>query len=379
MAISLQRYDDLSPYFADLSTLSRLTPQEEEALLFRLRLAQEGRLAPEQAQAAKQRLIEGCLHRVIRLAKEQQPFFHRFSLADLIQEGNLSLLQAVENFDFSKPQGNFFAYATACMRNALTRLLPRDGLLSIHRLQFWKLAQQGRLKEWDRSQPLSLDMADDDEQSFYDVLPACSTSAPEASNEVHVQVEMLLGRLAPHERTVLRLFYGLDEADGRTLSRSEIAALLGITLDAVKKTLQRAIRKLCAVPQEANRREEQRKMVVEKQAARQARCLAQEAGLEAAYARLEAQGLPITMLRLAQEAQVGTTLANAYLCRRWGTIPQRLQRAYTELVQAAAVITVERLARTARVGERAASDFLHIQRGTTRRARPRRKTMELPM
>src|SRR5260370_9000611 len=116
MAISLQQYEDLSPYFADLSTLPRLSAQEEEILLFRLRLAQQGLLSPEQARAAKQRLIEGCLPRVIRLVKEQQPFIHRFSLADLIQEGNLGLLPAVECFDFTNPHRTFFAYATACMR-----------------------------------------------------------------------------------------------------------------------------------------------------------------------------------------------------------------------------------------------------------------------
>ena len=79
------------------------------------------------------------------------------------------------------------------------------------------------------------------------------------------------------------------------------------------------------------------------------------------------------MLSLAREAQVSTTTANAYLCQRWGTVPQRLQKAYAELVPVEAAITVERLAKAARVGERAASDFLHAQRGTTRQARPRHK------
>jgi RNA polymerase sigma factor (sigma-70 family) len=368
-------YDDLQLYFADLSSLSRLSTQEEEALLFRLRLAQQGQLSPEQARAAKQRLIEGYLPRVIRLAKEQRPFFHRFSLADLIQEGNLSLLQAVEDFDFRHPQGQFFAYATACVCNALTRLLPRDGLLSIHRLQFWKLAGQGRLKEWDRSQPLSLDMADEEDANLYDVLSICSTSTPMASDEVHLQVEALLARLTAHERTVLRLCYGLDEADGRTLSRTEVAVLLGITPAAVKAAIRRAFHKMRAAPKEVVIVEEQRKRGSERHTQHEAKRAAQEASLEEAYVRLEAQGCSITMLRLAQEAQVGTTPANAYLRRRWGTIPQRLQQAYSELVQAATVITVERLARAARVGERAASDFLHVQRGTTRQARLRHKAV----
>jgi RNA polymerase sigma factor (sigma-70 family) len=334
-------YGDLQPYFADLSTLPRLSTQEEAALLSLLRLAQQGRLAPEQARAAKQRLIEGCLRRVIPLAKEQQPLFHRFSLADLIQEGNLALSQAVDDFDFSRPQSNFFAYATACLRNALTRLLPRDGLLSIHRLQFWKLAEQGRLKEWDRSQPLSLDMADD-EQSFYEVLAACSAVMPVASASVRLRVETLLARLTAREQTIIQLLYGLDKADGRTLNRSEIAALLGVTPGTVKGAIRRALRKLRAAPKEVATVEEQRKKGAERHAQREARRATQEASLEEAYARLEGQGCSITLLRLAQEAQVGTTPANAYLCRRWGTIPQRLQRAYTELVPTGGVITVER-------------------------------------
>jgi RNA polymerase sigma factor (sigma-70 family) len=241
-------YDDLQRYFADLSALPRLSAQEEAALLSRLRLATQGLLYPEQARTAKQRLIEGCLHRVIGLAKEQQPLFHRFSLADLIQEGNLALLQAVEDFDFRHPQGHFFAYATACLRNALTRLLPRDGLLSIHRLQFWKLAEQGRLREWDRSQPLSLDWVDEQDANLYEVLAVCSTSTPVASDYVRVQGETLLARLTLREQTVLQLCYGLDEADGRTLDRSEIAALLGITPAAVKGTIRRAMSKLREAP-----------------------------------------------------------------------------------------------------------------------------------
>lgn len=216
--VSFTTYDELQSYFADLSILPRLSAQQEETLPCRLRLAQQGLLSPEQARSAKHRLIKGCLYRVIRLAKEQQPLFHRFSLADLIQEGNLGLLQAVEDFDFTDPQGNFFAYATACIRNAITRALPRDGLLSIHRLQFWQLAQQGKLKEWDRSQPLSLDRPDEEGRSYYGVLPACSALTPVVSDTARLHVEELLARLSAREQTVLRLCYGVDEADGRPVT-----------------------------------------------------------------------------------------------------------------------------------------------------------------
>lgn len=369
--------NELQPYFADLSTLPRLSVQEEETLLCRLRLAQQGLLSAEQAQGARHRLIEGYLYRVIRLAKEQQSFFHRLSLADLIQEGNLGLLQAVENFDFTDPQGHFFAYATTCIRNTITRVLPRDGLLSIHRLQFWRLAQQGRLTEWDRAQPFSLDRADEEKRSCYDVLPACSALTPRVSDTTRLHVEGLLARLSAREQMVLRLYYGVEEADGRTLSRTEIAVLLGVTPTAVKGVLQRALRKLRAAPKPATPAQEPREKEAERQAQREAKRAVETARLAQAYVRLEAQGRAITMLTLAQEAQVQTTSASVYLCQCWGTIADRLQRAYAQLIPTEAAITVERLAKAARVGERAASDFLHEQRGTTRQARPRHQAMQL--
>jgi hypothetical protein len=126
----------------------------------------------------------------------------------------------------------------------------------------------------------------------------------------------------------------------------------------VRDALNRGVRKLRA-PAEPGPTPKQRL----KEAEQQARRAAQEASLEQAYPRLEAQGRAITMLSLAQEAQVSSTTVNAYLCQRWGTVPQRLERASAQLVQEGAVITVERLAKAARVSERSASDFLHMQHG----------------
>jgi RNA polymerase sigma factor (sigma-70 family) len=310
-------------------------------------------------------------------AKVLQRLFHRLSLSDLIQEGNIGLLHAVEDFDFTATTGCFFLYATACIRNAMIRALPQDGLIRVPRWEFWRLAGQGRLKELDQSQPFSLDAITAQDYSLLDVLPASSPSTPVASPAERAQVETLLGRLTPREQTMLRLFYGLEEADGRTLTRQEIAALLGIAPRTVQRALKRALRKLHATPQETTPTPGQRIPEAEKQAQRQARRAAQEASVAAAYARMEAQGLPITMLALAREAQVGTTIANAYLCQRWGTVPQRLEQAYAELAPTAAAITVERLAKAARVSERAASDFLHGQRGTTRQSRPRIRLFDI--
>jgi RNA polymerase sigma factor (sigma-70 family) len=199
MAINLCQHEDLYPYFADLDTLPSFSSQEEESLLSRLHLAAQGRLSSEQERSDKCRLVEGFLPRVIRIARQQQCFFRRLSLSDLIQEGNIGLLQAVEDYDFNTMQGRFFAYATACVRNAIIRALPRDSLLRVPRCEFWRLAEQGRLKELDRSQPVSLDATDEHDSSLYDVLPASSRMTPIASHAVRLQVETLLAQLTPRE------------------------------------------------------------------------------------------------------------------------------------------------------------------------------------
>jgi len=114
------------------------------------------------------------------------------------------------------------------------------------------------------------------------------------------------------------LFYGLEEADGRTLSRAPQPR----TRSRKGRDQARLAQAACC-SQGTPPRQEPR----DKEAGQQTQRTAQEVSLDQAYARLEAQGLPITMLTLALEAQVGTSVANAYLCRRWGMVPQRLERA----------------------------------------------------
>ena len=172
MAISIRQRDDLQHYLTDIAAISPLSAQEEEHLLSLLRLARHGLLSPEQGLQAKDRLLEGYLPRVIGIAEHQSRLFHHFSLLDLIQEGNLGLLQVVEDYDFAEMNGCFFAYATACIRNAIIRALPRDGLMHVPRCEFWHLAGQGKLKDLDRSQPFSLDSPiTHQERSLYEVLP----------------------------------------------------------------------------------------------------------------------------------------------------------------------------------------------------------------
>jgi len=101
---------------------------------------------------------------------------------------------------------------------------------------------------------------------------------PVAPDALRQQVERLLARLTPRERTVLRLLYGLDEADGRTLSRREIAAHLGVALGAVKGDLWRAFHKLRAASLDAAQLAEHRQQEAERQAQRLAQRAARSAG-----------------------------------------------------------------------------------------------------
>ncbi len=101
--------DLLNTYFESLPSL--LTPEEEKEC---------GRKAHEGDEAARQRLIEGNLRLVISIAKRYKSYNGFLSLSDLIQEGNLGLMKAVEKFDYEKGY-KFSTYATWWISQSIRR------------------------------------------------------------------------------------------------------------------------------------------------------------------------------------------------------------------------------------------------------------------
>src|SRR3954454_9053245 len=109
--------DELTPFLGQIARTPLLTPSEE------LRLA---RLVDRGDLAAKERMVEANLRLVVHVAKRFQRAGHGFSLSDLIQEGTLGLVRAVEKFDHRKGY-RFSTYATIWIRQAIGRAIGDKG------------------------------------------------------------------------------------------------------------------------------------------------------------------------------------------------------------------------------------------------------------
>lgn len=229
-----------------------------------------------EAREAKRQLIEANLRLVLHIARKYRGF--GVDLMDLIQEGNMGLMHAVEKFDYKKGY-KFSTYATWWIRQYITRALAEQAhtirvpLYKIEEIK--RLARvRRRLQQGLESEPtletlaeqmeisvqqviallstnqetISLDMprkGGEDETSLSDVLEDDPIYSPERvviTQTLHDQVQDLLNYLTQRERRVLQLRYGLD--GDREHSLTEVGKKIGISHEAVRQIEFRALRKL---------------------------------------------------------------------------------------------------------------------------------------
>ena len=232
------------------------------------RQVQEGDLAREHLVKANSRLV-------ISIAKKHAG--RGVPLLDMIQEGNLGLIRAVEKFDPGKGY-KLSTYATWWIRQAITRAIADQGRtirLPVHmgeqigrlrRVQRRLLQEYGReptLKEIAKElgispqkvermirvsqRPLSLEMSvgEEGDSSLGDFLEDNSTPLPtdQASLEMlREQIEQALSSLTPREARVLQLRYGL--IDGYTHTLEEVGEKFGVTRERIRQIERQAIRRL---------------------------------------------------------------------------------------------------------------------------------------
>lgn len=258
--------DPVRMYLKEIGRVNLLTADEEVALALRIENGEE---------AAKQELAEANLRLVVSIAKRYVGRGMQF--LDLIQEGNMGLMKAVEKFDYRKGF-KFSTYATWWIRQAITRAIAdqaRTIRIPVHmvetinkliRIQRQLLQDLGREPtpeeigaEMDMptekvreilkiaQEPVSLEtpIGEEDDSHLGDFIEDQDATSPAdhaAYELLKEQLESVLDTLTDREENVLRLRFGLD--DGRTRTLEEVGKVFGVTRERIRQIEAKALRKL---------------------------------------------------------------------------------------------------------------------------------------
>jgi RNA polymerase primary sigma factor len=261
--------DSVGQYLNEIGLVPLLTADEERELsqvIERGRLAREEidagadetierRRAIRRAAAAKDRFIRANLRLVVSIAR-RYPLPPSMELLDLIQEGNLGLEHAVDKFDWRKGF-KFSTYATFWIRQAIGRALdqkaslvrlPGDRSASL-RAALRQVSGDGdelddeNARLYRLTTPTSLDrtIGDDDGSELVDLI-AADDPGPEAMlvhTEEQAALGDLLGILDDRARFAVEQRFGLG--DGRKRSYREVGEDLGVTAEAARRLVKRAV------------------------------------------------------------------------------------------------------------------------------------------
>lgn len=258
--------DPVRMYLKEIGRVDLLSAKDETELAKRIEQGDE---------EAKKRLAEANLRLVVSIAKR---YVGRGMLfLDLIQEGNMGLIKAVEKFDYMKGF-KFSTYATWWIRQAITRAIAdqaRTIRIPVHmvetinkliRVQRQLLQDLGRepspeeiAKEMELTpekvreilkiaqEPVSLEtpIGEEDDSHLGDFIEDQDAMAPQdaaAYELLKEQLEDVLDTLTDREENVLRLRFGLD--DGRTRTLEEVGKVFGVTRERIRQIEAKALRKL---------------------------------------------------------------------------------------------------------------------------------------
>ena len=258
--------DPVRMYLKEIGRVPLLTAEEEVELAQRMEAGDE---------SARHRLEEANLRLVVSIAKR---YVGRGMLfLDLIQEGNLGLLKAVEKFDYSKGY-KFSTYATWWIRQAITRAIAdqaRTIRIPVHMVEtinkYIRISRQllqelghdptpeevakhmglsaPRVREIMKiaQEPVSLETPIGEEEDshlgdFIEDEAALDPADAASMMLLKEQISEVLKTLAPREAEVLRLRFGLE--DGRSRTLEEVGQSFGVTRERIRQIEAKALRKL---------------------------------------------------------------------------------------------------------------------------------------
>lgn len=258
--------DPVRMYLKEIGRVPLLTADEEVSLALKIEQGD---------QEAKQRLAEANLRLVVSIAKRYVGRGMQF--LDLIQEGNMGLMKAVEKFDYRKGF-KFSTYATWWIRQAITRAIAdqaRTIRIPVHmvetinkliRIQRQLLQELGKEPTPEQiaekmgmptekvreilkiaQEPVSLEtpIGEEDDSHLGDFIEDQEATSPAehaAYELLKEQLEDVLDTLTDREENVLRLRFGID--DGRTRTLEEVGKVFGVTRERIRQIEAKALRKL---------------------------------------------------------------------------------------------------------------------------------------
>lgn len=262
--------DPVKIYLKEIGRVPLLTAEEEIQLAEQMENGNE-----KQSSEAKKRLAEANLRLVVSIAKRYVG--RGMSFLDLIQEGNLGLIKAVEKFDYTKGF-KFSTYATWWIRQAITRAIADQArtiripvhmvetITKVKKVSSQLLHQNGhdpspeeiakelnmpvdRVREIMRiaQDPVSLEtpIGEEEDSHLGDFIPDEDAPAPaEAASLVLLkeQIDQVLSTLTDREEKVLRLRFGL--VDGRSRTLEEVGQTFNVTRERIRQIEAKALRKL---------------------------------------------------------------------------------------------------------------------------------------
>ena len=266
LADTLATDDPVRMYLKEIGKVPLLTPEEEIALAVKMANGDED---------ARHRMTEANLRLVVSIAKR---YVGRGMLfLDLIQEGNLGLIKAVEKFDYTKGY-KFSTYATWWIRQAITRAIAdqaRTIRIPVHmvetinktiRVSRQLLQELGHDPSADEiaaemdmpvekvrdilkiaQEPVSLEtpIGEEEDSHLGDFIPDEDASEPSEAASFSLlreQLEEVLDTLAPREKKVLELRFGI--VDGRTRTLEEVGKEFNVTRERIRQIEAKALRKL---------------------------------------------------------------------------------------------------------------------------------------
>ena len=257
----------LNSYFKDVSRQPMISQEEEIELTKKIKEGNE---------AAVKKLVEANLRFVISVAKQYQN--KGLALVDLIQEGNIGLIEAARKFDETRGF-RFISYAVWWIRQAIIKALsdqcrtiriPANQVVCMNKInkvieqfeqQHGRKPSIGELEEltdidhdticltmsaMNRAVSLESPIKDEDASCLLDIIPndgAVSTDAEVAKNDLSKEIERILSKLSYRDRDILRMSFGIGM---NPMTNEEIARRFGIGSERVRQIQHSAINYLRA-------------------------------------------------------------------------------------------------------------------------------------